>query len=237
MEDLISFEDLVVQPCNSYFNLEKELHEVKSKLSLMEQRLKYLEEKIGYGCKGQLNLEEKIEALDIKYEELDDEIVSLEDSVQKDIKSINYKLTFSEEDAKTIKGIYVGGMEIIVDYKTFDYCSRESLKNLISYVSNYNIIKVLSIKLNSVYSKDKFEYLFTNNRVKIEKLIMNMGDFNFRHFIDTIIIKNKFNCGIIELYLPSCLRKNEYYLTQKFKNELDILQRYCDCNKIELKVC
>ena len=43
--DLISFEDLVVQPYNSYFTLEKELHEVKSQLSLMEQRLKYLEEK------------------------------------------------------------------------------------------------------------------------------------------------------------------------------------------------
>ena len=43
--DLISFEDLVVQPYNSYFSLEKELHEVKSQLSLMEQRLKYLDEK------------------------------------------------------------------------------------------------------------------------------------------------------------------------------------------------
>ena len=43
--DLISFEDLVVQPYNSYFTLEKELQEVKSQLSLMEQRLKYLEEK------------------------------------------------------------------------------------------------------------------------------------------------------------------------------------------------
>lgn len=43
MEDLISFEDLVVQPYNSYFNLEKELLDVKAKLSLMEQRLKYLE--------------------------------------------------------------------------------------------------------------------------------------------------------------------------------------------------
>jgi len=41
--DLISFEDLVVQPYNSYFNLEKELQDVKAKLSLMEQRLKYLE--------------------------------------------------------------------------------------------------------------------------------------------------------------------------------------------------
>jgi hypothetical protein len=41
--DLISFEDLVVQPYNSYFNLEKELLDVKAKLSLMEQRLKYLE--------------------------------------------------------------------------------------------------------------------------------------------------------------------------------------------------
>jgi hypothetical protein len=41
--DPISFEDLVVQPYNSYFNLEKELHDVKAKLSLMEQRLKYLE--------------------------------------------------------------------------------------------------------------------------------------------------------------------------------------------------
>ena len=92
MEDLISFEDLVVQPCNSYFNLEKELHEVKSKLSLMEQRLKYLEEKIGYGCKGQLTLEEKIESLNIKYEELDDTIVIVEDSLQKDIKGIMKKL-------------------------------------------------------------------------------------------------------------------------------------------------
>ena len=43
--DLISFEDLVVQPYNSYFSLEKELQEVKSQLSLMEQRLKYLEDK------------------------------------------------------------------------------------------------------------------------------------------------------------------------------------------------
>jgi hypothetical protein len=43
--DLISFEDLVVQPYNSYFSLEKELHEVKSQLSLMEKRLKYLEDK------------------------------------------------------------------------------------------------------------------------------------------------------------------------------------------------
>ena len=86
--ELISFEDLVVQPCNSYFNLEKELHEIKSTISFMEQRLKYLEEKIGYGCKGQITLEEKIESLDIKYEELDDTIVIVEDGVQKDIKTI-----------------------------------------------------------------------------------------------------------------------------------------------------
>lgn len=46
MDDLISFEDLIVQPYNSYFNLEKELYEVKSKLSLMEQRLKYLENRL-----------------------------------------------------------------------------------------------------------------------------------------------------------------------------------------------
>ena len=92
MDDLICFEDLVVQPCNSYFNLEKELHEVKSQLSFMEQRLKYLEEKIGYECKGQLTLEEKIEALDIKYEELDDTIVIVEDSFQKDIKRLDDKV-------------------------------------------------------------------------------------------------------------------------------------------------
>ena len=86
--DLISFEDLVVQPYNNYFNLEKELQEVKAKLSFMERRLKYLEEKIGYGCKGQITLEEKIESLDIKYEELDDTIVIVEDGVQKDIKCL-----------------------------------------------------------------------------------------------------------------------------------------------------
>lgn len=73
--DLISFEDLVVQPYNSYFSLEKELQEVKSQLSLMEQRLKYLEGKIDF--------------LELKYEELDDEILIVEDRVQRDNKKLS----------------------------------------------------------------------------------------------------------------------------------------------------
>lgn len=95
--DLISFEDLVVDPCNIYFNLEKEIHVVKAKLSLMEQRLKYLEDKIGYGCKGNLTLEERIDVLDIKHHELDDKIVMVEEDI-KAIKCIGDKVKRLEED-------------------------------------------------------------------------------------------------------------------------------------------
>lgn len=94
--ELISFEDLVVQPSNSYFSLEKELHEVKSQLSLMEQRLKYFEE-------GKLTLEERIHALEVKYEELDDNRGKDNVKIHKDIKCINNDMKYVRNDMKCIK--------------------------------------------------------------------------------------------------------------------------------------
>ena len=123
--DLISFEDLVVQPYNSYFNLEKELHDVKAKLSLMEQRLKYLEEKIGYGCKGNLTLEEKIDVLDIKYEELDDTIVIVEE----DIRSIDDKVKRLDEDIFKLSEVKEISLEERIKYL------EDMFKGILNYIS------------------------------------------------------------------------------------------------------
>jgi len=147
MEDLISFEDLVVQPYNSYFNLEKELHEVKAKLSLMEKRLKYLEDKIGYGCKGNLTLEEKIDALDIKYEELDDEIVMVEESVQKDIKGICDKV-------KTLEDIFkLSEVKEISLEERLKYL-EDMFKSIINYISVSEKLRGTSCELGGkVYNQ------------------------------------------------------------------------------------
>jgi hypothetical protein len=202
MEDLISFEDLVVQPYNSYFNLEKELHEVKAKLTLVEKRLKYLEDKIGYGCKGQLTLEEKINALDIKYEELDDTILIVEDGLQKDIKGIIKRLEEDkckkiEEHTKTIRTIYLG-FEISIDNAHFCRGFGYKEKKLQEYLSNYNIIKELSINMNYLDTKDikdLTKYFLKHNNFQIEKLkiMMKKHKDDLTYFIDTVI-ELKFKC-------------------------------------------
>jgi len=227
MEDLISFEDLVVQPYNSYFNLEKELHELKSKLSLMETRLKYLEDKIGYGCKGNLTLEEKINALDIKYEELDDEIVILQEDILKDIGLINDKI---EEGTKTIRAISLGCItpdRFSVDDKIF---INPNLSSLINYVSSYNSIKVLSSK-PTIYLKQ----FLNNNKVKIETLKIkttSYSNIDFKDFIETFI-KNNLIVKNIKVTLVYSFLDISYKEIKEIK-EIKSLQKYCLENKIEL---
>lgn len=125
--DLISFEDLVVQPYNSYFTLEKELQEVKSQLSLMEQRLKYLEE-------GKLTLEERIQALEVKYEELDDNRGKDNVKIHKDIKCINNDMKYVRNDMKCIKNR--------VDCLEYNESEREeneiSLEQRLKYLEDNN---------------------------------------------------------------------------------------------------
>jgi hypothetical protein len=134
--DLISFEDLVVQPCNRYFNLEEEL---KGNLSLLEHRLKYLEDKIDF--------------LEIKYEELDDEILIIEDRVQRDnktltdmFKSIISYTGFTQsiyntcyENCKIFKS--TGESNIgQVGYPSVDIKTLDSLKYLRDYCRSKGII-------------------------------------------------------------------------------------------------
>jgi len=228
--DLISFEDLVVQPYNSYFNLEKELHDVKAKLSLMEQRLKYLEEKIGYGCKGNLTLEEKIEVLDIKYEELDDEICILQDDLLKDIKTIDDKV---KEDTNIIRSIRLGVAESgdsgYLQSKVDRHCVDNitsitlNLESLITYVSTYNVIKVLSSNISKHLNR-----FLRWNRVKIEKLNINADICNFedfKNFIDAFIKHN-------------LIEKNIKFSGRLFSKDKEIeiekLKGYCVENNIEL---
>jgi len=190
--DLISFEDLVVQPYNSYFNLEKELHDVKAKLSLMERRLKYLDEKIGYGCKGNLTLEEKIEVLDIKYEELDDEIEediqTIKDRVKKleedkgkdnvkihnDIKGINDKVKKLDEDrGKDNVKIHndIKCLKDRVDCLEYNDSSTEDSEEEIHCVSSKNIdtpsLPSITINYSGVITRDKNYYGTLNKNIDI----------------------------------------------------------------------
>jgi hypothetical protein len=256
MEDLISFEDLVVLPCNSYFNLEKELHEVKIKLSLMERRFKYLEEKIGYGCKGQLTLEEKIESLNIKYEELDDTIVIVEDSLQKDIKSIqedrgkdNVKI---HNDIKCLKDR--------VDCLEYNDSATEDVEEIQCMSSkNIDTPSLPSITINStgITIGDKLYYCGLTEKMvdiilkikNIDKLIINFWDSNINCYDVLKILKDIkvlrlfiYNASLKQTMLNLLMIHNIKlsYLQIEKKNipvhEIENIQRYCDNNKIELKV-
>jgi len=230
--DLISFEDFVVQPYNSYFNLEKELHDVKAKLSLMDQRLKYLEDKIGYGCKGNLTLEEKIDALDIKYEELDDEI-------EEDIKYINDRVKKLEEDkgkdnVKTRNVInYIPSKNIVNQSLRDVYIDSDgdiisddekyygSLKNkMIDITLKYKIIDMMELQLFNGIDLDKLLRILKNT--KILRLIIC----SYPKIQSVINLIQLHNIKVSYLEIENHLAKIE----------IENLQMYCNYNDIQFKV-
>jgi hypothetical protein len=257
--DLISFEDLVVQPYNSYFNLEKELHDVKAKLSLMEQRLKYLEEKIGYGCKGNLTLEEKIDALDIKYEELDDTIVIVEDGIQKDIKGIIKRL---EEDRGNDNVKIHNDIKCLkdrVDCLEYNDSYTEDSEEEIHCVSSKNIdtpsLPSITINYSGVITRDKNYYGTLNKNIDIilqyktiDRMTINLHNDMKCNDLLRIITETKILRLIIYSYdkLESLITllmvsniKPSYLQIQENNIDKTIIGKlhwYCLENKIELKV-
>ena len=218
--ELISFEDLVVQPCNSYFNLEKELHETKSTISFMDQRLKYLEEKIGYECKGSLTLEEKIESLDIKYEELDDEIIIVEESVQKDIRSIKDRLDLLEyesDEETSLPSIYIDLYGNLLSNEKYYGSMKE---NMVDITLTYKNIENMEFVLFNEIDLDKLLRIFKNT--KILRLFI-YSYFKLQSLINLIML-HSIKVSYLEI---------SNYLSE---HELINLQKYCDFNKIELKV-
>lgn len=200
MDDLISFEDLIVQPYNSYFNLEKELYEVKSKLSLMEQHLKYLENKIGYRCKGNLTLEERIEVLDIKYEDKEKDNVK----IYNDIKCIKDRLDcleYNEENEEPKKvstknietpslpsiSINSSGItdDIILKYKNIDMLTI-NLNNDICCYDLLKILKSLKVLRLFIYSAPKMQSLINllmihNIKVSYLQIENNIPDYEIKN--------------------------------------------------------
>jgi len=253
--DLISFEDLVVQPYNSYFNLEKELHDVKAKLSLMERRLKYLDEKIGYGCKGNLTLEEKIEVLDIKYEELDDEI-------EEDIKGINDKVKKLDEDrGKDNVKIHndIKCLKDRVDCLEYNDSSTEDSEEEIHCVSSKNIdtpsLPSITINYSGVITRDKNYYGTLNKNIDIilqyktiDRMTINLHNDMKCNDLLRIITETKILRLIIYSYdkLESLITllmvsniKPSYLQIQENNIDKTIIGKlhwYCLENKIELKV-
>jgi hypothetical protein len=246
--DLISFEDLVVQPYNSYFSLEKELHEVKSQLSLMEQRLKYLEDKLGYGPKGNLNLEEKIEVLDIKYEELDDEIVMVEQSVQKDIKSIDNRLKKLEQDKGKDNDSATEGSDSAkedveeiecmssknIDTQSLPSVSINSNGDVMSNKKYYGSLKEKMIDITLKYKDiDKLQLQLFND-IDLYKLLRIFKNTKIlRLFIYSYFkLQSLINLIMLHSIKVSYLEISNYLS----EHELINLQKYCDFYKIELKV-
>jgi len=237
MEDLISFEDLVVQPYNSYFNLEKELHEVKSKLSLMEERLKYLEDKIGYGCKGNLTLEEKINALDIKYEKLEEDRGKDNVKIHNDIKCLKDRIDCLEyndsatEDSDeeeiqcvscknietpSLPSITIKSTGLITEDKNY----YGSLKKNIDIILQYKTIDRMTIYLdNDMKCNDLLRIV---KETKILRLIIYSYP-KLESLINLIILNN-----IKVSYLQITNHLSE--------NELINIQKYCGFYKIQLKV-
>jgi hypothetical protein len=253
--DLISFEDLVVQPYNNYFNLEKELHDVKTKLSLMERRLKYLEEKIGYGCKGNLTLEERIEVLDIKYEELDDEI-------EEDIQTIKDKVKKLEEDkGKDNVKIHndIKCLKDRIDCLEYNDSATEDSEEEIHCVSSKNIdtpsLPSITINYSGVITRDKNYYGTLNKNIDIilqyktvDRMTINLHNDMKCNDLLRIITETKILRLIIYSYdkLESLITllmvsniKPSYLQIQENNIDKTIIGKlhwYCLENKIELKV-
>jgi len=178
MEDLISFEDLVVQPCNSYFNLEKELHEVKSRLSLMETRLKYLESE--RYPKKRNDRTQRFEEIIKRKEETNDKIVN--------------KVCIEEN-------------EILLDNIVFQHGGYQGMENYLSkynLIKELILSKRFLLTL-LYYNNDLLNYFLKPNSLKIEKLKLYLT--YYFGIIDRIIELN-FKCKTIEVCGNTFYRKN-----------------------------
>jgi len=238
MEDLISFEDLVVQPFNSYFNLEKELHEVKSRLSLMDERLKYLESAKKSKKRNKkptdivLKDEKKIQVdraqrlinrneVRKKNEELQ---LKRKEEWKKWDKEREEEIT-KEANDKIVNTVIIEENYILVDNIVFE--DKGGYQGMEKYLSNYTLIKELIISKRFLltllyYNNEVLHYFLKPNSLKIEKLTLYLS--YFFGIIDRIIELN-FKCNTIELCGNTFYRKSS-----TIKN----LQKYCLENKIEL---
>ena len=229
MEDLISFEDLVVQPCNSYFNLEKELHEVKSRLTLLEERLKYLEKpkntfKKKRPVKQDTDLKE-YEIIEKKIQNDYDRKIRLINRNKR--REDNYKDSLESPDEIGKKWKVKEERKLLENAElsynsTFNYVmvNNKEIDKLLLY---YKVIINLKVDVDSY----RFVELFLKYKIQIENLVF-IGQCNYNLIpVMNYIIINNFKCKSIEI------KKTFTYI---IKIEIDKLQKYCDENKIELKV-
>jgi hypothetical protein len=219
--ELISFEDLVLQPCNSYFNLEKELHEIKSTISFMDKRLKYLEEKIGYEFKGNLTLEERIESLDIKYDEIDDEIIIVEESVQKDIRSIKDRLDLLEyesDEETSLPSIYIDLYGNLLSNEKYYGSMKE---NMVDITLKYKNIENMELVLFNEIDLDKLLRIFKNTKIR------SLFIYSYPKIKSVINLIMLHNIKVSYLQIENHLAKIE----------IENLQMYCLENMIQLKLC
>ena len=234
--DLISFEDLVVQPYNSYFTLEKELHEVKSQLSLMEQRLKYLEE-------GKLSLEERIESLDIKYEELDDNRGKDNVKIHNDMKCLKDRIDCLEYNDSATEGSDSTTEEVEeiqcissknIDTPLLPSVSISSNGDVMSNKKYYGSLKEKMIDITLKYKDiDKLQLQLFND-IDLYKLLRIFKNTKIlRLFIYSYFkLQSLINLIMLHSIKVSYLEISNYLS----EHELINLQKYCDDNKIELKV-
>ena len=194
-------------------------------------------------------MEEKIEVLDIKYEELDDEIVMVEQSVQKDIKSIDNRLKKLEQD----KG---------KDNDSATECSDSAKEDVeeIECMSSKNIdtpsLPSVSINSTGITIGDKLYCCGLTEKIvditlkikNIDKFIINFWDNNIDCYDVLKILKG---VKALRLFIYHSTKKQtllnlimlhnirvSYFQIEKNNPvyQIETLQRYCDDNKIELKV-
>jgi hypothetical protein len=236
--DLISFEDLVVQPYNSYFTLEKELQEVKSQLSLMEQRLKYLEEK-----KPKKKRHVKKEDTDVK-QEIEKKIQNDADrkqrlinrnEVRKKNEELQLKRKEDEESVEEVNDKIVNtvclGEHILADNIIFEPTSLQA------HLYKYNIIKKITISTRDKIRPYNILLRCILKSILVEKIIIYAThDYRLIELIDNII-DSKFKFTNIEIKIGYSIGRMFPLSSISTRDKIENLKSYCNKNKIVLKIC
>jgi|LakMenEpi03Aug12_release.lakeMendotaPanAssembly.Ray.scaffolds.fasta_scaffold413673_2 hypothetical protein len=251
--DLISFEDLVVQPYNSYFNLEKELHDVKSTISLMDQRLKYLEKPAKKPAKKYKNKPAKKDTDVEDYELIAKKIQNDADRKLRLINRNGLRKKNEEEmikrkeewekwdkereeesekvHNKIVNTVCLGG-DILADNIIFEPTSLQV------HLYKYNIIKEITINVSDIKIRPYNNLLRCILKIiSVEKIIIYAThDYRLIELIDNII-KDNFKFTIIEIKIGYSIGRMFPLSSISTRYRIENLKSYCNKNNIVLKLC